>query len=108
MFSSPRHVPARSATLFLAILSLLLARPSYAVWPNATNTGVPLCTLTGNQAVSAAVTDGKGGMIAVWSDFRSGNEDVYAQRVDVNGNPRWTTNGVAVFAGAGPQTSAAA
>jgi hypothetical protein len=35
----------------------------------------------------------------VWSDQRSGSYAVYAQRIDFNGNPLWTPNGVAIYTG---------
>jgi hypothetical protein len=36
-----------------------------------------------------AVSDGSGGAIVVWQDFRAGNYDIYAQRVDGLGNKLW-------------------
>ena len=52
--------------------------------------GVPLCTATGSQRVPVVVSDGRGGAIAVWEDERiTGEIDLYAQRVDADGNLRW-------------------
>lgn len=42
-----------------------------------------------NQASSSIVVDGNGNTIVVWADWRSGNWNVYAQRLGVNGNPLW-------------------
>ena len=42
------------------------------------------------------IPDGFGGAIITWEDERSGNSDIYAQRVDENGMPQWTADGVAV------------
>jgi hypothetical protein len=42
------------------------------------------------------VSDGLGGAFATWDDVRSGNSDIYAQRVDADGNLMWSTAGVAV------------
>lgn len=64
------------------------------VWnPN----GVAICTASGSQYEPDLASDGAGGAIVAWSDFRSGG-DVYAQRVDVSGTPMWTANGVPVVA----------
>lgn len=58
--------------------------------------GVALCALTGDQAVYGVVTDGAGGAITLWSDMRSGNVDLYAQRINSAGVPQWAGNGVAL------------
>ena len=42
-------------------------------------------------------------MLIVWEDWRNGNQDVYAQRIDGNGNPVWAPNGVPVYQGDGDQ-----
>ncbi len=44
--------------------------------------GRALCTASGDQVSSQnVVSDGAGGMVAVWQDNRSGTNDIYAQRV---------------------------
>jgi hypothetical protein len=59
--------------------------------------GVALCVLPENQIGVVLASDGNGGAIAAWRDFRNGTDyDVYAQRVDALGVVQWTTNGVAV------------
>ncbi|MFA4949184.1 MAG: T9SS type A sorting domain-containing protein, partial [Candidatus Krumholzibacteriia bacterium] len=50
-----------------------------------TANGVALCTATGYQYSPTIVSDGAGGAIVTWWDYRSGNNDIYAQRVDANG-----------------------
>jgi hypothetical protein len=64
-----------------------------ALW---TANGIALCSSTGHQEVPLIATDGAGGAIVTWRDYRSGNWDVYAQRVDASGNALWTANGVAL------------
>lgn len=49
------------------------------------------------------IPDGVGGMIVAWSDFRGGNNDIYAQRVNNAGVPQWAANGVAVSTAANTQ-----
>jgi len=65
--------------------------------------GTPLCDLPGSQAHARIVSDGGTGSIVVWADERSGAGDIYAQRLDVNGNPLWTPEGVAICSAAGRQ-----
>ena len=44
-----------------------------------------------------------GEMIFAWSDTRYGGRDIYAQKVDVNGNPMWGSEGSPVVLGPGRQ-----
>ena len=65
--------------------------------------GVPVCTAGGVQQVPKLVSDGAGGAIAYWLDYREdfGNitEDaIYAQRIDAEGTPLWEKDGVSVCA----------
>jgi hypothetical protein len=51
-----------------------------------TANGVAICTDTNSQRYPVLVTDGSGGAIITWEDYRSGdNCDIYAQRVDSAG-----------------------
>jgi FlgD Ig-like domain len=60
----------------------------------ATN-GVALCTAPNNQYLPEVVSDGAGGAIATWTDFRIGGvSDIFTQRVDASGATGWPTNGV--------------
>jgi hypothetical protein len=58
--------------------------------------GVAICTATGNQFAPQIATDGAGGAIMTWRDYRTGDPDIYAQRVDASGNVPWTADGVAI------------
>ena len=56
--------------------------------------GVGLCTESADQSTPAITTDMRGGAIVAWSDWRSSIErDLYAQRIDSNGNIKWTIDG---------------
>jgi hypothetical protein len=50
----------------------------------------------GAAYASAIVSDGAGGVIVAWSELRASDYDVYARRIDANGNMLWTSDGVAV------------
>ncbi|MBL7764866.1 MAG: T9SS type A sorting domain-containing protein [Chitinophagaceae bacterium] len=56
--------------------------------------GVAACADSADQSTPAIVSDMRGGAIVAWSDWRSGIErDLYAQRIDSNGNIKWTVGG---------------
>ncbi|MCX6151458.1 MAG: T9SS type A sorting domain-containing protein [Ignavibacteriales bacterium] len=62
--------------------------------------GIAVCTATGVQTQAAVVSDGSGGAIVTWVDFRRGSyTDIYAQRIDANGIIKWTAGGNIVFVG---------
>ena len=65
--------------------------------------GIPVCTHPTLQDDLNAIADGTGGVIAVWEDWRNGNQDIYAQRIDATGKPLWEANGVPVYSGDGDQ-----
>jgi hypothetical protein len=66
--------------------------------------GVAICTAAGNQEYPTIVSDGSGGAVITWQDYRTGsNWDVYAQRVDTSGAAQWTANGVAICTATGNQ-----
>jgi len=71
-----------------------------AVW--AAN-GVALCTAVLDQQHPTIAPDGTGGAIVTWFDSRSGNQDIYAQRVDTSGTALWTADGVALCTATGGQ-----
>ena len=78
-------------------------RISAAGVPLWTNGGVPVCTSSGKQDRLTIVADGAGGAIVAWSDYRSGDVDVYAQRVDSIGAVQWAANGITVVSTTNPQ-----
>jgi hypothetical protein len=59
-------------------------------------TGVLICSASQEQATLQICSDGFGGAILVWEDYRDFNEDIYAQRIDSMGNCLWTSNGVPI------------
>jgi len=66
--------------------------------------GVAICTALGGQYSPQIVSDGEGGAIITWYDYRSGsNFDIYVQRVNHDGVTQWTTDGVAICRELGDQ-----
>ena len=58
--------------------------------------GVSLSVAANDQYRPQIVTDGEGGAIVTWDDYRSGHDDIYAQRVYSDGTTAWTTDGVSL------------
>ncbi len=65
-----------------------------------TTNGIPICTANNIQWRPQIISDGVGGAIIAWRDFRISpthtESDIYAQRINSSGNAQWTTNGTAV------------
>jgi hypothetical protein len=58
-----------------------------------------ICTVLQDQENQEIVSDGEGGAIIAWMDFRditTSSWDIYAQRVNSNGKIKWTSNGTAI------------
>lgn len=53
------------------------------------STGAVVTDATGGQLKPCLVSDGLGGAIFAWEDSRSGNSDVYVQRLDAAGSRQW-------------------
>lgn len=63
-----------------------------------TANGVAICTASNNQMYPRMVSDGSGGAIITWADFRNGipNTDVYIQRINAAGVVQWAADGVGI------------
>ena len=69
-----------------------ISRTGTLVWVS----DVAVCAAANTQEKPKIVSDGAGGAVIVWQDYRSGSRyEVYAQRINGNGVPQWSTNGVA-------------
>ncbi|MCC6653397.1 MAG: hypothetical protein IT348_19755, partial [Candidatus Eisenbacteria bacterium] len=70
--------------------------------------GVVVCNMADHQFLPVAIPDGLGGVIASWSDARSGSHmDVYVQRLNSLGQHRWGSEDMPVSIGAGNQQNPA-
>jgi Secretion system C-terminal sorting domain len=79
---------------------------SGAVDPAWTTNGSLICGAANSQFYPEIISDGAGGAIITWYDRRTGNDDIYAQRVLASGvtDPAWPVNGTLVCDAAGFQT----
>ncbi|MCZ7556198.1 MAG: T9SS type A sorting domain-containing protein [Bacteroidia bacterium] len=87
-------------TRILLLLLLLLATTlSYAQWqPD----GLLMCGAANHQLNHVVVSD-SGGAIVVWEDYRSGEADIYARKVNASGTQLWAADGIAVCSVIKPQ-----
>jgi len=60
--------------------------------------GTLICNSTNSQELPQIVNCGDGGAIFSWEDLRelTTEKDIYAQRLDSNGNPDWILNGTPI------------
>lgn len=95
---------ARSGDLDVYAQHLLSSGQVDPGWPAG---GAPVSTAPKPQNSIVLIGDGAGGVIAAWTDFRSGNPgmDIFAQHVSSSGvvDPAWPLNGFAVSSAPGSQ-----
>jgi len=88
------------SVLFIIPMILTISPVSTAFTCNAIN----ICDEPNNQIFHSLCSDGEGGAIITWADNRSGlGYDIYAQKIDVNGDIVWAPNGVAICIDDGDQ-----
>lgn len=68
-----------------------------------TPNGVAVCAASGAQDRTGTASDGAGGAIVVWQDRRSGDYDLYAQRINAAGAAQWTADGIVITTAGGEQ-----
>ena len=90
--------------VLLAAIIFGLNIPAAALWGNNTNVNNPVSTAANNQLSAKSVADGNGGIITAWLDDRDVYTSVYAQKLDANGDPQWTLDGVPISTNASSPT----
>src|SRR5450432_251310 len=80
------------------ITFLLNAANSAAQWNPDKNINNPVVVAANRQEFHAMCTDNSGGVIMAWYDSRNNPAlyDVYIQRLDADGIPLWTENGISM------------
>ena len=72
-----------------------------------TTNGVAVSTATSFQMNPALASDGSGGAIITWQDFRNGADyDIYVQRINAAGAVQWLPDGIAACVATGAQEGA--
>jgi len=95
----------KAFNFFQFVMAMFITTVAQAQW--ATDAGVNniVSSATGAQRYVQSTTDGNGGVIMVWEDYRNGTADIFAQRLNAQGVPLWTTNGVAICTATAGQES---
>jgi hypothetical protein len=101
-------VAARRLALILAVWAAGATLPAAAAarsvaWPEDPLVNIPIATVPGEKYDVFIVSDGDGGAIMAWEDRRGGDYDIYAQRLDADGQTLWQLDGVAVCSAPGDQ-----
>ena len=73
---------------------LAAAVPAWGLWW--TEDGIPICVETGAQYHHCVVEVEPGVIVVVWEDGRSGNYDLYAQKIHSSGYQYWALDGIPV------------
>jgi hypothetical protein len=69
--------------------------------------GKPFIATSGDQSAPSVYPHSDGSFTVSWVDSRTGDEDIYSQRFDSNGDPQWGDSGVIVGTGEFNQTDVA-
>ena len=65
--------------------------------------GTAICTADNFQQNPLLVSDEMGGAIIAWNDYRTGEYDIYIQRINSAGDIQWLINGTAISSYSGYQ-----
>ena len=97
-----RETRVRGALMVIALAGSI---PSAAAW---IENGVALTTADELQTNARITSDGFDGAIVCWVDLRSGEADIYAQRITAAGAiaAGWPSDGLAICTSSGNQRSA--
>ncbi|MEO0126295.1 MAG: T9SS type A sorting domain-containing protein [candidate division WOR-3 bacterium] len=63
------------------------------IWPIQ---GIPVCDTIGTKGGGQVISDGRGGAIFCWIDRRNGYWNLFAQRLNSNGQKLWANQGVPI------------
>ena len=81
---------------FLLVFLLLLINTTFAQWSTDPNTNFLICDVTGEQVLPKISLTSDGGCYIAWFDTRTGNYNVYLQRLDPAGNKMYAVNGLLI------------
>jgi len=90
-------------SLICSSSALLLVFSNSKAQTKWTYDGVAVSGLSTSETIPHAVGDGSGGVIIVWQDNRNNSNDIYAQRLDINGTQVWANSGVPICTASGSQ-----
>jgi len=77
-------------------LILIINMSANAQWSTDPAVNNVVCSYSGDQTNVQMVSDGNGGAIATWQDYRATSYDIYAQHISSTGALLWNVDGVAI------------
>jgi hypothetical protein len=83
--------------IILHVLPIVCFGSGRSVW---ISSGVAVSTAASRQDFPQIISDGTGGAIICWQDYRDSKWDIYAQDLNEDGGIKWTINGSSVADGA--------
>ena len=78
------------------LLAFVFCSSLHAQWPDVPSTNLPVCTASGEQAISKLVATEHGGCYVAWFDNRVSGYDVYIQHFAPDGTAMWQENGILI------------
>jgi hypothetical protein len=91
-YRSDRRKKMKNRLPFTALfLVVVLSNNIYSQWSTDPAVNNVICKLASHQENPTIASDGFGGAIITWMDQRNGNDDIYAQRINANGDTLWAT-----------------
>ena len=98
-FMKQKRWKTNSLILSLTILHIFLLS-AWSQWSTDPTVNTSICTTSQKQNEQAIASDGAGGAIIAWRDYRDEQGifggDIYAQRISDIGEIQWTVNGIGV------------
>src|ERR1043166_4425490 len=87
----------RKKLLILTLVCMAAAAgKSSAQWKSDPTINTPVCTNLATEQNPQACSDNANGIIVVWEDLRGTGWHVFAQKLNSDGVPQWTADGINV------------
>src|SRR5690554_2816595 len=81
---------------FILIFMFTFISTTFSQWSSDPSQNLTICDVNGEQALAKIVSTSDGGCYISWFDTRSGNYNVYLQRLDVFGNKQFANDGLLI------------
>jgi len=81
---------------YFLITILILFKSAFAQWSTDPNVNLMICDVTGEQVLPKISLTSDGGCYIAWFDTRTGNYNVYLQRLDPAGNKMFANDGLLI------------
>ncbi len=97
IYASMPHTQTIMMKKYYSLLFFLsLFQTSFAQWKTNDTTPVLVSAAANFQYAVLYSIDDDGNSFYVWADYRNGNIELYAQKLDAKGTPQWTKDGLRI------------